>query len=355
VYDIIGQKAAEETKYHEMDAEVTQAKVYQGEVEKLILEICENILAYDKKAILGSAPSMYKALVEPFKDVDAYDSKVLGLGQFISVCKDLGIMLTYKELTFIAKRYSARGVPADSALPSSNLDHIESFKQRVLEGSLKGASNNNAKFGEWLSSSGLPLNDPTDENIFVEYEGFVGALVDCLEGLMEQRGGLIITASAPWTLKEFELVDILICQLEDMKPSDRRRCLMSLSYSLSLADSRQEGEVDGFALLNSILGSGFKLQRLNRVRLLRSIEEMGGKIEYNDLCLVLLRSCADWTTEEKVVVKKILSAMGSTVIERRTWFSRIRQLFIFSASEYQKKVLNKNSLNEKAKEVKRFI
>ena len=339
VYNIMGQKAAEETKYYAMDAEVTQAKVYQGEVDKLILEICENILAYDKKAILGSAPSMYKALVEPFKDVDAYDSKVLGLGQFISVCKDLGIMLTYKELTFIAKRYAAKGVPTDSALASSNLDHIDSFKNRVLEGSLKGTANNNAKFGEWLSSSGLPLNDPTDENIFVEYEGFVGALVDCLEGLMEKRGGLIVTASAPWTLKEFELVDILICQLEDMKPSDRRRCLMSLSYSLSLADSRQEGEVDGFALLNSILGSGFKLQRLNRVRLLRSIEEMGGKIEYNDLCLVLLRSCADWTTEEKVVVKKILSAMGSTVIERRTWFSRIRQLFIFAASEYQKKVL----------------
>jgi len=81
------------------------------------------------------------------------------------------------------------------------------------------------------------------------------------------------------------------------------------------------------------------LQRLNRVRLLRSIEEMGGKIEYNDLCLVLLRSCADWTTEEKVVVKKILSAMGSTVLERRTWFSRIRQLFTYAASEYQKKVL----------------
>lgn len=339
VYDIMGQKEAEETKYYAMDAEVTQAKVYQGEVDNLILEICENILAYDKKAILGSAPSMYKALVEPFKDVDAYDSKVLGLGQFISVCKDLGIMLTYKEITFIAKRYAAKGVPTDSALPSSNLDHIGSFKNRVLEGSLKGAANNNNKFGEWLSSSGLPLNDPTDENIFVEYEGFVGALVDCLEGLMEKRGGLIITSSAPWTLKEFELVDILICQLEDMKPSDRRRCLMSLSYSLALADSRQEGEVDGFAMLNSILGSGFKLQRLNRVRLLRSIEEMGGKIEYNDLCLVLLRSCADWTTEEKVVVKKILSAMGSTVIERRTWFSRIRQLFIFAASEYQKKVL----------------
>jgi len=339
VYDILGQKEAEETKYQSMDAEATHAKVQQDEVDKLILEICENILAYDKKAILGSAPSMYKALIEPFKDVDVYDKKVLGLGQFISVCKDLGIMLTYKELTFIAKRYAAKGMPADSALSSSNLDHIDSFKGRVLEGSLKGVANNNAKFGEWLSSSGLPLNDPTDENIFVEYEGFVGSLVDCLESLMEKKGGLIVTSSAPWTLKEFELVDILICQLEDMKPSDRRRCLMALSYSLSLADSRQEGEVDGFALLNAILGSGFKLQRLNRVRLLRSIEEMGGKIEYNDLCLVLLRSCADWTTEEKVVVKKILSAMGSTVLERRTWFSRIRQLFTYAASEYQKKVL----------------
>ena len=35
---------------------------------------------------------------------------------------------------------------------------------------------------------------------------------------------------------------------------------------------------------------------------------------------VLLRSCADWTSEEKVLVKKILRAMGITMTERRSAF-----------------------------------
>lgn len=48
-------------------------------------------------------------------------------------------------------------------------------------------------------------------------------------------------------------------------------------------------------------------------------------MDYRDLCQVLLNSCADWTSEEKSVVKKILKAMGVTVVERRTWLARLRQ------------------------------
>jgi hypothetical protein len=40
---------------------------------------------------------------------------------------------------------------------------------------------------------------------------------------------------------------------------------------------------------------------------------------------VLLRSCADWTAEERSVVKKILHAMGVTVTDRRAWLARLRQ------------------------------
>lgn len=50
-----------------------------------------------------------------------------------------------------------------------------------------------------------------------------------------------------------------------MKPSDRRRCLMSLQYALASADIKSEGDVDGFAVLNALLSSGFKLQRLARL------------------------------------------------------------------------------------------
>ena len=74
-------------------------------------------------------------------------------------------------------------------------------------------------------------------------------------------------------------------------------------------------------MLNALLSSGFRLQRVNRVRLLRAVEELGGKMDYRDLCQVLLNSCADWTAEEKHVVQKILKSMGVTVIERRNWLA----------------------------------
>jgi hypothetical protein len=113
-----------------------------------------------------------------------------------------------------------------------------------------------------------------------------------------------------------------------MKPTQRRRALMALQYALSAADPKQECDVDGFTVLNALLSSGFQLQRVNRVRLLRAVEEMGGKIDYRELCQVLLNSCADWTVEEKGVVKKILRAMGVTVAERRTWRAQLRQSLV---------------------------
>jgi hypothetical protein len=39
-------------------------------------------------------------------------------------------------------------------------------------------------------------------------------------------------------------------------------------------------------VLNALLSAGFRLQRVNRVRLLRAVEELGGKMDYRDLCQV---------------------------------------------------------------------
>ena len=70
------------------------------------------------------------------------------------------------------------------------------------------------------------------------------------------------------------------------------------------------------------------------MRLLRAIEDLGGKMDYIELCQVLIRSCADWTSEERVVVAKVLKAMGITVIERRAWLGRIRVALIKAAADY---------------------
>ena len=90
-------------------------------------------------------------------------------------------------------------------------------------------------------------------------------------------------------------------------------------------------------MLNALLGAGFRLQRVNRVRLLRAVEELGGKMDYRDLCQVLLSSCADWTSEEKQVVHKILKSMGVTVIERRNWLAKLRQSLMDASSKVARK------------------
>jgi hypothetical protein len=126
-------------------------------------------------------------------------------------------------------------------------------------------------------------------------------------------------------LKEFDIVDAMISQMEVMKPADRRRALMSLQYALQAADTTRQEEVDGFTVLKALLSSGFKLQRLDRVRLLRAAEELGGKMKYSQFFDVLLKSCAEWPADEIAIVGKILTSMGVTVLERRAWLARLRQ------------------------------
>ena len=109
----------------------------------------------------------------------------------------------------------------------------------------------------------------------VEYVPLVERMVRILEILLDRQGGITIgggggqgrrsrgkggrgrnqgsdgkgranndppdDSDLPWLLREFELVDLLINQLELMMPGDRRRCLMALQYALAAADLKQEG------------------------------------------------------------------------------------------------------------------
>jgi hypothetical protein len=72
----------------------------------------------------------------------------------------------------------------------------------------------------------------------IDYTAFVTDLAEMLIKVLERDGGVVIGNSFPWILKEFEFVDALICQLEEMKPSQRRKVLMSLQYALSAADPK---------------------------------------------------------------------------------------------------------------------
>ena len=359
LYNFIGEHEVVERERRVRAGGQREAEREDDAAYSVMVEICNSILTYDKKAIIGAGVSLYDTLVDPFAAVDTSRLGILPFAQFSRVLRDLGVMLDHQENLSIAQRFEVKGPRAAAALGREHSDPAwvgdedtaEDFRDERLRGNLRGMVGEDPTFGNWLASHvpGKGASRSTDSsNLAVNYTEFVAKLADIMETIIDREGGLVPTAGLGgrgnisdngeserlWMLREFDLMEALICQLELMRPNDRRRCLLSLQYAVTAADAKQEGEIDGFSLLSALLGAGFRLQRLNRVRLLRAIEDMGGKVDHNELCQVLIRSCADWTSEERGVVHKILKAMGVTVLERRAWLGRIRVALLKAAADY---------------------
>lgn len=133
-----------------------------------------------------------------------------------------------------------------------------------------------------------------------------------------------VNDTVQWSARNFDLIDELLTQLSRLKTSERRRNLLTLESLLREADRRHTGDVDGFTVLSALMHAQFKLPKQQRTRILREVEDLGGLFHYAEFCQILMQSCADWTLNEKQIVRKVLKAMGLTVPERRTWIARVR-------------------------------
>lgn len=186
--------------------------------------------------------NLRNTLMKPFIERDEISSGVLVVDVFLSVLKDLGVMLSYQDMLTVALYFVIKGQRAPSAYPSSHLDHLASFRNAKLSGSLMGAAKTSPLFGNFLSENGIGLmpKDPDLSEVQIEYARFVNDLSEVLSRLIERNGGIATLGGRyPWVLREFEFIDALIVQLEAMKSSQRRRVLMSLQYALSAADPNQ--------------------------------------------------------------------------------------------------------------------
>merc|ERR1711871_1584808 len=173
------------------------------------------------------------------------------------------------------------------------------FRDQQMTATLRGAAQTDPSFGNFLSQqhAGSGLDEVLSGDVFILYDDFCKELASSIDRVLtKQRAGehkltsmrqgtqeADAAASSQWVIREFDLVESLICQLELMTPSARRRALVSLQYALLGGDSEGSGQTDGFGLVSALIGAGFQLQRLNRVHLLKCVEEMGGRIEYDDL------------------------------------------------------------------------
>lgn len=142
------------------------------------------------------------------------------------------------------------------------------------------------------------------------------------------------SSAASWLLKECELLEDLIGQLMAMEPRRRRKVLMKLGHSLVSLEQeaypndehkgRQGSDVDGFTILKLLTEAGFSFERMTRVQLLRSVEELGGVMNFGELIGILFKSCFHWSDDERSIVAKLLTAMGPTVVDRRYWLAKFK-------------------------------
>lgn len=284
-------------------------------------------------------------------EVDLAGSGFVSFRDFCDVLRDMGVMMSHSEYVRLACPYalSPNVAVKPSSFPSSNLNHLQSFREVQLTGMLTGQQKLKPRFGEFLSQHGVLDENQDDEvefmieeNTRIKYVDFVRDLADILEALIEQRGGLPLNPRLDWTLKEFLFVDILISQLEAMTPTARRKTLLTLQYAFENADSEKQGELDGFAVLTALINSGFRLQRYHRVELLKAAEEYGGRLEYARLILTLLQTAVDWTQSERKIITKLLKAMGVSVSDRRAWLARLKKALMERASQTKLKVKAKH-------------
>jgi Ca2+-binding EF-hand superfamily protein len=245
-----------------------QENIFLKEFHRLLRDCCESILKYDRKYILGNSSDFHRTLLKPFIEMDYKGSGFLSFSEFVIILKEMGCLLSRDECKVLAKPFlvesnqtgegeeegEERVDPyAESSYPSSHLNHLESFRNVQLTGTLSGKMKNDPKLSKFLSSHGLKHRissstkadqlslDRIHDDSLLYYSDFVSELVKLLEQFIEKKGGLpVLTASKlPWVIKEFELVDLLLSQLESMNAMNRRKTLITLQYALENADINQ--------------------------------------------------------------------------------------------------------------------
>ena len=214
---------------------------------------------------MGTSNNIFNTLLKMFVEVDFKGSGLVSFDEFVVLLKDMGAMFSYEESQHLARPYAIppRHYVPESSYPSSNLNHLDQFRERKLIGSLNGRSKVKPGFGEFLSNHGLEdvLEDqenerkkhamtgnnakgdfPIEDDTMIQYPPFVKDLADMLEDLLDERGGLPMNPRLPWVLKEFEFVDVLMTQLEAMNAVSRRKTLITLQYAFENADLKRVSE-----------------------------------------------------------------------------------------------------------------
>lgn len=189
-------------------------------------------------------------------EIDFKATGMISFPDFVTVLKEMGVLLSRDEYKLLARPFllDSSALPAESTHPSSNLNHLDSFRHSLLTGSLNGKMKTNEKFTNFLHSHNLKDSlqrsamtsdyslDDIQEESMISYPDFVQQLVKELQQYLDKKGGIPTLSEnkrLPWIIQEFELIDLLLTQLENMNASHRRKTLITLQYALENADLSQ--------------------------------------------------------------------------------------------------------------------
>ena len=234
-------------------------------------------------------PEIIKSISKPFLRIDSNENCIILIKGFQKIIHLMSQNISNDEIKLLCEYYSVQ--------ESNNHDHHEQEYSNSYSPGKRG----------------------------IEYQDFIKdltyAIIELLLGGHHQTTNELllhppnsskdvlpdISPSMPWLLREFDFIDDLFNQLESMKPSIQRKILIQLQMSLKDQENQsgEEGYLDGYSVLKSLLSVGFNISRDLRIKFLNNIEKYSGYFNYFDLCTILSTSCIDWTSQERLVLGKL--------------------------------------------------
>jgi len=212
-------------------------------VDVLLIEVCEAMLADDKRGLLAASASLKYTLLGPFEDRDKKDVGEVTFDDFTRILRNLGAQLTFSELRTVAMRY--RSQDATFETPSGAAKGAKgtagtTLADRHVQGGMRAGAASDPEYSRWLQEqptlgglAGAPADLSEATPSHVEYGPLVERMARILDILLDRQGGIVVgpagdrkrrkrlkgarpvadESEMSWMLREFELVDMLINQV----------------------------------------------------------------------------------------------------------------------------------------------
>lgn len=189
------------------------------------------------------------------RDLEVFSPQIVPFEIFARVIREYGAKLTHEQLVAVAQRFAARGATMDqvrralaSKAEESSSNALRSRELMASWGSVRGSRTDDLVLDDWMASSGtgrtgFPPPRDVDSKMdalgpWVDFPAFVKRMAELLTSLMRRDGGpgdvdgggVLGSVGGSWALREFELVDSLLVQLQAMTTADRRRSIHCLRF-----------------------------------------------------------------------------------------------------------------------------